>query len=485
MTLPRPVRRATALLPVPLLAILLSGCAALGPNFTSPTAWWSPKSFTEAAPAQPSVTVAEPVDPQWWKLLGDPLLTAMEERLAKANLDVRVAALRVTEARAELGVTQAGGLPAVNADASYARVQQSRKGTQSLTSPTRLREPYDLFQYGFDATWELDFWGHVRRGVEQSAAQLTATEESGRDVMVTAEAELARAYVRLRGVQRKLQITRQNLESSRQSLQLTQARAAGGLTTDLDVANAAAQVATIQAEIPGLEQQQSEFGNALGLLLGEAPQALTVELAAPRAVPPVPPRVPVGVPSELARRRPDIRRAEAVLHAATAGIGVATADFYPRITLGGNGMIQGLQVANLGQWAALAYSIGPTVSLPIFDGGRLTRTLELREAQQQEAAILYQRTVLGALHEVDNALTAYGAEQRRRAQLEIAVQQNRRALALARDRYAQGVTDFLQVLTAQRALLAAEQDLTDSTTTVSTNMVALYKALGGGWQAGG
>ncbi|MBN8888768.1 MAG: TolC family protein, partial [Rhodospirillales bacterium] len=295
MTLPRPVRRATALLPVPLLAILLSGCAALGPNFTSPTAWWSPKSFTEAAPAQPSVTVAEPVDPQWWKLLGDPLLTAMEERLAKANLDVRVAALRVTEARAELGVTQAGGLPAVNADASYARVQQSRKGTQSLTSPTRLREPYDLFQYGFDATWELDFWGHVRRGVEQSAAQLTATEESGRDVMVTAEAELARAYVRLRGVQRKLQITRQNLESSRQSLQLTQARAAGGLTTDLDVANAAAQVATIQAEIPGLEQQQSEFGNALGLLLGEAPQALTVELAAPRAVPPVPPRVPVGV----------------------------------------------------------------------------------------------------------------------------------------------------------------------------------------------
>ncbi|MBN8891458.1 MAG: TolC family protein, partial [Rhodospirillales bacterium] len=182
---------------------------------------------------------------------------------------------------------------------------------------------------------------------------------------------------------------------------------------------------------------------------------------------------------------PDIRRAEAVLHAATAGIGVATADFYPRITLGGNGMIQGLQVANLGQWAALAYSIGPTVSLPIFDGGRRTRTLELREAQQQEAAILYQRTVLGALHEVDNALTAYGAEQRRRAQLEIAVQQNRRALALARDRYAQGVTDFLQVLTAQRALLAAEQDLTDSTTTVSTNMVALYKALGGGWQAGG
>jgi NodT family efflux transporter outer membrane factor (OMF) lipoprotein len=294
---------------------------------------------------------------------------------------------------------------------------------------------------------------------------------------------LARDYVRLRGMQRKLQITRQNLASNEESLRLTRARAAGGLTTDLDVANAAAQVATIQSEIPALEQQQAELGNAIALLLGQPPQALSAELSAPRAVPPVPPSVPVGVPSELARRRPDIRRAEAQLHAATAATGVATADFYPRITLIGNGMLQGVQPASLVQWAALAYSIGPSISLPIFDGGQRRRTLELREAQQQEAALIYQRTVLGALHEVDNALTAYGAEQRRRDELERAAQQDRRAVSLARDRYEQGVADFLQVLTAQRALLAAEQDLADSTTTVSTNLVTLYKALGGGWQA--
>jgi NodT family efflux transporter outer membrane factor (OMF) lipoprotein len=279
-----------------------------------------------------------------------------------------------------------------------------------------------------------------------------------------------------------LQITRQNLGSAQESLRLTSARAAGGLTTDLDVANAAAEVATIRAQIPALDQQISQLSNAIALLLGQPPRALEHELAAARPVPPVPPRVPVGVPSELARRRPDIRRAEAVLHAATAATGVAVADFYPRITLMGNGMLQGLQPANLADWASLAYSIGPSITLPIFDGGRRTRTLELRKAQQQEAGITYQRTVLGALHEVDDALTAYGAEQRRRDELARAVAEDRRAVALARDRYEQGVADFLQVLIAQRALLAAEQDLADSTTIVSTNLVALYKALGGGWE---
>jgi NodT family efflux transporter outer membrane factor (OMF) lipoprotein len=191
--------------------------------------------------------------------------------------------------------------------------------------------------------------------------------------------------------------------------------------------------------------------------------------------------VPVGVPSELARRRPDIRAAEANLHAATATVGVATADFYPRVMLSGSGAIQGLQFRNLADWSAQAYSFGPSVSLPVFDNGRLTRTLEFREAQQQEAALQYQRVVLNALHEVDNALTAFAAEQRRRDGLQRAVVQNRRALELAQSRYSQGVADYLQVLTAQRGLLGADQDLADSETIVSTNLVQLYKALGGGW----
>ncbi len=311
---------------------------------------------------------------------------------------------------------------------------------------------------------------------------MEASGDQLRDALVSASAELARDYVQLRGVQRKLAITRENLESARQSLRLTQERAAGGVTTDLDVANAAAQVESTASQIPLQEQQQAQLMNAIAFLLGEQPRAMEVELAAPRPVPPVPPRVPVGVPSELARRRPDIRTAEAQLHSATADVGVAVADFYPRFTLSGSGAIQAVDFAKLADWGAKTYAIGPSVTLPIFEGGRLVRTLELRKDQQQQAALNYQRTVLAALHDVDNALTAYDAEQRRLQRLQSAVAQNRRALSLARERYEQGVTDFLNVLTAQRNVLLSETDAADSTATVSTNLVQLYKALGGGWE---
>jgi NodT family efflux transporter outer membrane factor (OMF) lipoprotein len=494
-------------------AALLAGLGActVGPDFQKPEAWWQPASWFAGKPAEPprptaSAPVAEPIDAHWWNLFHDATLTGLEERLIGANLDLRIASVRLAEARAELGVAAAARLPHADINGSYTRIQQSKLGALALTSSTpetaaqisnglgnrtstpnspssnnKLFEPYDLFQDGFDVSWEVDLWGHVAREVETAAAQATASEEARRDTMVTASAELARDYVMLRGVQRKLAITRENLDTARQSLQLTRDRAAGGVTTDLDVANAAAQVATVEAALPPFEAQQASLVNALSLLLGSQPGALQVELAAARPIPPVPPRVPVGVPAELARRRPDIRQAEANLHAATAEIGVATAEFFPTVTLAGSGAIQGLQFRQLTDLPAQTYSFGPSVTLPIFQGGRLTRTLELRKAQQQEAALAYQRTVLGALHEVDNALTAYGTEQRRRDLLEEAVTQNQRALALARERYEQGVTDFLQVLTAERALLAAQQDLTDSTTTVSTDLVQLYKALGGGW----
>ena len=485
--------------------LLALGACTMGPNFERPVSAWPLAGWGKPAPGDApaqSQPVAEPIDPQWWRLLNDPLLTELETRLVGANLDLRTADLRLTEARAQLGVTQATRLPAVNANGSVTRQQQSREGVLALTSATaspatnanglggrtstpntRVQHPYDLFQYGFDASWELDLWGRVARNVESSAAQVTASEEVLRDTLVTASAELARDYVQLRGTTRKLDITRQNLASARESLRLTQERAAGGLTTDLDVANAAAQVEATAAQLPALEQQKAQLINALSFLLGEPPRALEVTLAAPRALPKVPPRVPVGLPSELARRRPDIRRAEAVLHSATAEIGVATADFYPRVMLSGSGAIQGLQLRNLADWPAQAYAFGPSVSLPIFEGGRLKRTLELREAQQKEAAVTFQRTVLAALHEVDNALTAYDAEQRRRNRLQAAATQASRALGIARQRYEQGVADFLQVLIAQRNQLAAEQELADSTTAVSTDLVQLYKVLGGGWQA--
>ncbi len=454
--------------------------------------------------------VAEPVDAEWWKRFNDPALTSLVRRVAAGNLDVRVATFRLAQSRAQRGITAADQFPQLNGNASYTRERQSKQGVVSLFSgggtggsstggspgtqsnglggrqggiPSIIPlAPFDLFQGGFDASWELDLWGRVRRAVESADATLEASTEAQRAQLLSSIAEVARDYMQLRGTQETLRITRGNLTTAEQSVRLTSERARGGLATDLDVANARAQLEATAANIPQLEQQEAQSINAIGLLLGMPPATLAAELLPPKPVPPVPPRVPVGLPSELARRRPDIRQAEAQLHAATADIGTAKADFYPRLTLSGSVALQALQVRNLG-WSAGTYSFGPSLTIPIFEGGRLRRTVELREAAQQEAAVNYQKTVLQAFTDVDNALIAYAAEQRRRNRLAEQVVQSRRAFNLAENRFRQGVSDFLEVLTAQRTVLAAEQQLADSTATVSANLVALYKALGGGWEA--
>ena len=290
--------------------------------------------------------------------------------------------------------------------------------------------------------------------------------------------------MRLRGTQDTLRITRADLASAQESARLTGERARGGLATDLDMANALAQVEATAAAIPQLEQQEAQTMNAISLLLGQPPATLQAELSPPTGVPGVPPRVPAGLPSELARRRPDIRQAEAQRHAATASIGVAEADFYTRITLSGSFALQATQLKDLGL-PARTFGFGPSVTVPIFEGRRIQRTVDLRTAQQQEAVLNHQKAVLQAFTDVDNALIAYAAEQRRRARLAEQVAKSRRALGLAQSRYRQGVSDFLEVLTAQRTVLQAEQQLADSTATVSSNLVALYKALGIRRSAGG
>ncbi len=493
---------------VVVMALLLGGCT-MGPDFVaprlfSPASWFAGRP--KPPPALPSEPVQRPIDVDWWSLFDDPELTSLERRVAFANLDVRTATIRLAESREQRAIVSASAFPQVNGNTSYTREKASGRGVLSLSpagatgangasqgtvangtgfgvgTPNRIFQPFDLWQYGFDASWELDLWGRVRRQIESAKASVHASADARRAALLSVLAEVARDYLSLRGTQTELRIQQQNLGTAQESLRLTRERAAGGLTTDLDVANAAAQVASTEAQIPALQQQEAEQINALSFLLGDTPGALSAELATFKPVPPVPPRVPIGLPAELARRRPDIREAEAQLHAATADIGVAVADFYPQVTLSGSLGIQALQFKDLANWGARQYAIGPGITLPIFRGGELRGTLELRKAQQQEAAVNYQRTVLQAWHDVDNALTAYADEQRRRAALGVAVQQNQRALGLARDRYAQGLADFLQVLDAQRSLLAAEQQYATSTTTVSTNLVQLYKALGGGWE---
>ncbi len=503
---------------LPIAALLLAGCT-VGPDFERPSLW-SPASWFSTRPnparLEASMPVAEPVDAEWWKNFNDPVLTSLVRRVSAGNLDVRTAAFRLAESRAQRSVAGADQFAQLNGNASYTRQRISKQGVISAIgsggggsggggggssggSPGTQSNglggqqgafptggagipAFDLFQGGFDASWELDLWGRVRRSVESADAALVASAEAQRAQLLSSIAELARDYMQLRGTQDTLRITRDNILAAQESVRLTTERARGGLGTDLDVANARAQLESTAATIPQLEQQEAQSINAIGLLLGMPPAALQAELSPRKPVPPVPPRVPVGLPSELARRRPDVRQAEAQLHSATADIGTAKADFYPKLTLSGSVALQALQVRNLG-FSAGTYSYGPSLTIPIFEGGRLRGTLALREAQQQEAAVAYQRTVLQAFTDVDNALIAYTAEQRRRVRLAEQVAQSRRAFNLAQDQYRQGLTDFLQVLTAQRTMLAAEQQLSDSTATVSSNLVALYKALGGGWEA--
>jgi NodT family efflux transporter outer membrane factor (OMF) lipoprotein len=507
MTSNRPFGRAALLAAVALPCLLASGCT-VGPDYTAPDAkapvsWFASRPVPKPVKSEP---VAEPVDPDWWKLLNDKQLTALEDRVAAQNLDVRIATIKLAESRAQRGVVAAAQFPTLGGNASYQYEKASNNGVFGLlgsdaaggsSTPgtqaggtgfgsggingTNLA-PFSLYQYGLDASWELDLWGKVRRQVESADATIDATQEQQRDVLLSSLAEVARDYVDLRGAQLREKIAEDNLKSSQDALKLTQERATGGLTTDLDVANAAAQVRTTAAEIPPLQADEANLINALSLLLGEPPNALRSELEQAKPVPPVPPRVPIGVPSELVRRRPDIRQAEAQLHAATANIGVAVAQFYPSVTLGGSVGIQGLQAANLWTLNSRQFGLGPSISIPIFEGGQLKANLQLNESSQQEAAVNYQRAVLRAWHDVDNALTAYESTQRRRDQLVLAVAQNQRALGLATDRYQQGVADFLEVLDAQTRLLSNQQQLAIATTNVSDNLVALYKALGGGWE---
>ncbi|RKF48579.1 efflux transporter outer membrane subunit [Paraburkholderia fungorum] len=488
-----------------LACLAMAGCT-VGPNFEPPQTT-TPDVFDRTQSAQaPSKAVEADFSPQWWTLFNDPTLNALEAQLADANLDVAAASARLRQSRAEQRIAGAEDLPTLNGAASYDRERGSPNGILSLLGVTpagsqtqsasgsaplgvaplpgaKGSPAYDLYQFGFDASWELDIWGRGRRGVEAATALSAASYEDRNAVLLSARAELARDYIQLRDTQALLRIAKQNLDIAHDATTLTQTRVREGVTTDLDVANAMAQAESIESLIPTLESRCETTINAIGVLLAMEPGALRQTLGEPHDVPALPAQVPIGVPSELVERRPDIRKAEAQLHAATATIGMAKADFYPRISLNGSAGFQSLQLSNLADWASGQFVVGPSITLPIFEGGRLKGTLHLREAQQQEAAIVYQRTVLQAWREVDDALIVYDAEQRRRDRLTAVVGLNQRALTIARQRYKAGAVDFLEVLNVQKQLLDAQSKLEQSNAEAAANLITLCKVLGGGWES--
>ncbi|QRK84549.1 efflux transporter outer membrane subunit [Pseudomonas granadensis] len=463
-----------------LLTLCLSACT-VGPDYEKPEATQI-TDWAKPIKSAPSRAVSEPLNERWWEVFNDPQLSALTQRAVRSNLDLQLASSRLQQSRAARQVITAERYPNTAASGSYARKRNSGEG---LNDPSGHNgdSAFNLWDAGFSASWELDFWGRVRRETEAADANLQVAENDRRGVLLTVLADTAQNYIQLRGVQNTRAVTEQNLDVARHSLKLSQLRLADGVATDLDVAEAAAQVAAIEARLPALEQRQAQLINAISLLMGEPPQALARELSTDAAVPQSPRQVAIGLPSQLAERRPDIRQAEARLHATTATVGVAEGDFYPRITLSGNLGSQAMQLSDFGSWGSRAFGIGPQFSLPLFDGGRLRGMLQLREEQQQEAAIAYQQTVLRAWHEIDDQLTAYNASQRRRDSLAEAVRQNQIALRTAQQQYVEGVSDFVNVLTVQSALLATQEQWVESSTGVSLAVVGLYKALGGGWQS--
>jgi NodT family efflux transporter outer membrane factor (OMF) lipoprotein len=457
-----------------------AGCA-VGPDYRPPAASaparWSETLARGEAPAAADVTA-------WWRTFNDPELDSLIDRASRSNPDLRIAQARVREERAQYGIAEAAMAPSADASGADSRQQASHHQPVLGSVPLPASVPFDnqVYQAGIDASWEIDIFGGRRREVEAARAEVGASENDRRATLMVLLGEVARNYVDVRGYQRRLAIVEENLEAQSQGLAIARDRFAHGLSTELDVEESSTLLAQTQAEVPSLEAARQAAVHRLGVLLGQEPGALLAELSARAPIPAAPEVVPVGLPSDLLLRRPDVLRAERQLAAATANIGVATSDLFPKFYLTG---AAGYQSVGAGDWFSSSssfWSIGPSVQWKIFDAGKVRATIRVQDARQEEALATYERTVLTAFEEVENGLVSYAKEQVRRGSLEEAVASSRKSLDLANRLYSNGLTDYLRVLDAERSLYSAEDNLAQSDKAISGNLITLYESLGGGWQ---
>ncbi|MFZ2447863.1 MAG: efflux transporter outer membrane subunit [Syntrophobacteraceae bacterium] len=478
----------------PLLALAaaclaLSGCM-VGPNYFKPKVP-APQQWVGAAGKGVSADVPADVT-HWWTLFKDPMLDALVDQAVKANKDLKIAAARIREARAQRTVAAAGLFPTLDATALYTHSRASDNASTSPLPPGLFpdtggetgvfTEGQDLFQAGFDANWEIDIFGRVRRSVEAATADVSASEESYRDTLITLLSEVAVNYMTVRGSQLRLDIALRNIAAQEQTLELTRARFEAGLSSELDVAQASAQHAATESQVPSFETSMRQAMYRLATLLGSSPGEMVEKLSKVEPVPGIPPAVPVGLPSDLLRRRPDVRQAERQLAAATARIGVATADLFPRLSLTGSLGQSAINLSDIALGSSTFWSIGPTLRWNIFNAGSTRATIEAQKARTEQALGTYEKIVLTSLQDVESALVAYSKEQTRRDALAAAVRSNERAYEISSELYAKGLVDFLRVLESQRSLYVTQDQFALSDQNVSSNLVALYKALGGGWE---
>ncbi len=466
-------------LSVALACFVFSGCM-VGPDYKKPKDEMPPK-WVETSP---SVAVVQSADMgHWWTLFNDQILNRLIGQGVSANKDLKLANARILEARGQRVIAASGLFPTVNTSGQYQRERGSANapGASGPIHGGTFSGGADLYQGGFDASWELDVFGRVRRTVEAATADLSASEENYRDVLVTLLSEVSVNYLTLRGAQLRLDIANKNIEAQRQTVQLTQERFQAGLSSDLDVSQAQAQLANTEAQVPVIETTIKQSIYQLATLLGTTPEPLVDQLLKEAPIPGIPPEVPVGLPSDLLRRRPDIRRAERQLAAATARIGVATADLYPRFNLTGNIGQASMSLADIAKSSSSFWSFGPSFNWNIFNAGSTRANIEVQKARTEQALATYEKTILTAVQDVESSLIAYSKEQVRRDSLESAVRSNQRAYDISSELYSKGLVDFLRVLDSQRSLYQTQEQLALSSQQVSTNLVSLYKALGGGW----
>ena len=454
----------------------LASCRAVGPDH-QPPADRTGASFSQGDAAKPTELA------RWWRQFRDPKLDSLISRAFAANPDLRAAAARVDEARAARRAAGAAFAPQADAAGSAIRQKPSESTVTAQNIPIPgLFEPQNQFDLRIDASWELDIFGGLRRSAEAAQRDLEAAEEALRAVRVSLAGEIGAAYFELRGHQARRDVAEKNLASQRETLSLTRQRLAAGLANDLDVARAEQQAESTAASLPVFEAGARRSIYRLGVLLGATPADMVPELTTARPLPDRLCGVPVGLPSDLLRRRPDIRRAERELAAATARIGVAVADLYPKFRLTGATGLQSIEASTLFNGRSNLWSLGPSLSWPVFNAGRLRAAVAAQTARQQAAAATYEKTVLTALEDVESALVDFGQEQRRLASLTNSATAAARASGLARERHLAGLTGFLDVLEAERSQFLAEEARVQSRTQLALDLVRLYKALGGGWE---
>lgn len=467
-----------------LLYAWLAGCA-VGPNYHAPhTA--TPEKFVATAPALTSVAGSAAVDvAQWWRALKDPELDALIDRAIKANPDIEIALTRLQEARTRQAALVSDALPEAGAagaagrgtgsDLARGRAPPALASADNTAGVGQIREVV-----GFDANWELDLFGKYRRQVEAARYDTQAASWARNAVLIAVVANVARAYVDMRGLQMRLAIARQDIASAQQFRDIVQTRFERGITNELDLTLANRELATLQSDVAPLQAQVSATQYTLAVLLGEYPEALAAELAKPGLIPAIPQQIEPGLPLDLLRRRPDIQEAERQLAQATARIGVATANLFPRLGISAG---VGTQSASIGtDEGSHIWSVGPAVYWPLLDFGSLDAAVDVADLAAHERLVGYRRTVVDAVRDADTAISNFAAEQERLKNLDAAMLASERAVSLASQRYDRGLSDFLNVVDAERQEYNLEAEYTATQQGAADAFVNLYQALGGGWE---